>query len=373
MYYQDLRRCIHTAFLVFNVILTCLLITQFVHGRFNESMMLACLLSNLLWMGWVASWFHQTMSLLFDPVDRFELEIPITLGIIASVIDLIGAHHPLTKLTAALLLVGWLLIVIMAVRERRKLIKSGSGLEDRDILACPDLELIKAFGQIMVLLTAAADIGKRIHEALCHAEIIVRKDWLPEGEEAILETTDDGRPILVGTLCCVTSFLPGPGNTGGVTIQTLERRIKQLRLSGEHYVVVKPLELIEPSRQKLISLAAYAMARRNREWVTRRQNRRDSVINRIPRFAHGAKEWLQKNFRASGYNYWCLVMGGRTENGWDCISIVVELIRRGSIKLNIFSNIFPNIPQRLCSDENWVKLTHGTAKELQQNSTHVKY
>jgi hypothetical protein len=200
----------------------------------------------------------------------------------------------------------------------------------------------------------------------------VCKTWLAEGGEASLETTDDGLPIPVGTLCCVTSFLPGPGNPGGVTIQTLERRIKQLQLSGEHYVVVKPLEIVELSRQMLISFAAYAMARRNRKWVTRRQNSRDSVINRIPRFARSVKELLQKHFRASGYNYWCLVMGVRTENGWDCISIVVELIRRGSIELSIFSKIFPNIPQRLCSDPNWVKLTHGVAKELRQKPTPVK-
>jgi hypothetical protein len=371
MYYQDLRRCIHTAFLALNVALTYVLIAQFVRGQFNEQMMLACLLSNLLWMGWVASWFQQTMSLLFDPIDRFELEIPTTLGIIASVIDLIGAH-PLTKLIAGLLLAGWVLIVILAVQKRSKLIKSGSGLEDGDILACPDLPLIEKFGEIMVIETEAADISKRIHNADCHAEIIVRKAWLEEGAEASLETTDDGLPIPVGTFCCATSFLPGPGSTGGVTIQTLARRIKQLQLSGEHYIVVKPLEIIEPSRQTLISLAVYAMARRNREWVTRRQTWRDSVIERIPRCAHLAKEWLQKNFRASGYNFWCLVIGVRTENGWDCISFVVEVIRRGSIKLSIFSKIFPNIPQRLCSDENWVKLTHGVANDLRQKPTPAK-
>jgi hypothetical protein len=372
MYYQDLRRCIHAVFLVFNVFFTSQLISQFFRCQFSEQIMFACLLSNLLWMAWVASWFHQSMSLLFDPIDRFELEIPITLGIVASAVDLVGAHHQVTKLVAALLLVGWLLIIILAVRERRKFIKSGSGLEDRDIVACPDLDLIQEFGQIMVLLTAAADIGKRIHESLCHAEIIVRKAGLAEGEEAILETTDDGLPIPVGTLCCVTSFLPGPENTGGVTIQTLERRLEELQRLGEHFIVVKPLEDIELSRQMLISFAAYAMARRNKKWVTRRQNSRDSVINRIPRFAHSVKELLQKNFRASGYNYWCLVMGGRTENGWDCISIVVELIRRGSIELSIFSKIFPNIPQRLCSDPNWVKLTHGVAKELRQKPTPVE-
>jgi hypothetical protein len=319
--------------------------------------LIACLIMNGLWLWWVSSYLRHILSMLFDEIDRFELEIPVFVGTAFSIIDILYAH-PFTKVVSGLLLIGWGWIAIRAWRQRKKFRRSGFGLEETNVVDRPDFDLIKLIGSLGVLLCGAPDIGKFIHNTDCHAEVI----WITW---QFLRATN-GKLIPPGTWCFATSYMASPGQIGGVTIGVLADRIKALKESNEHYAVVVPITPIYRAMLNLVTLAVQEMAYRNQAWVEQRQASREKLISHLPSWAKAVKEWLLTHWRASGYNFWCLLVGVRTEDGWDCISFVIEVIRRASIRLSIYSTVFPNIPQRICADEWWKPLSKEKAMKLQQ-------
>lgn len=354
------KKFLHVLLFCINSALTCLLIETVLKAHFRPSeqtlaVTTVVLLVNGAWLIWVLGWFRETLRLLTDKVDRLELEVPTILGIISSLVD-VAIGYPIERLLAALLLVAWASVLFFGLRKRLTLKRVGDGLSEKEIILNPTLEQIENAGDRCVLLTQARNISRLLKDSFGHMEKVVRSKDQANGN---------------GLLYSVTSFLRGPGFDGGMVKQRLSERFRQLTEENpEPFAVVIYRKPLTDEQSNLLWDASEVMLARNRAWTQRRQANREKIINIVRRlpFSGRLSDWLLKNWRASGYNYWCLVTSITTRDGWDCVTTAVELMNRASMDVDVYPRVLPMIPQDIFGDPNFATLTHGVAEKLREDN-----
>lgn len=262
-----------------------------------------CVLVSGAWLILTRIKVDHLLQTYFDVLSRIELQLPVVLGLILSLLALFAkALHPIVHVLALAEIACWIYLFILYRRNKARFKKQGYGPVPLNTLIDPPAELLRAGD----LLLTSGNVAKRLHESVGHAEIVLED---ASGAKMLLSSYMDK-----GCTLHQLSDLTGPDYDGS-------------------YV---GLHLQEPwsDEQKARAFAiAQEMVKSNRLWAEAENIR---VLKRINFFP--LPEWLSSKlkqfFHASGYDWFGTFMGRIAPDRWTCIGAAVELYKRMNVPIN---------------------------------------
>jgi hypothetical protein len=301
---------------------------RFLTHHLDWQLSTGCVIFSGSWLGLTRIKVDHLLQTYFDVLSRIELQLPIALGLILSMVALAAkAYHPLFHVAALAEMAGWIYIYILYGRNRKKFKQQGYGPVPLHTWVNPPASVLRGGD----LILTSGNIAKDLHESVGHAEMVLK---LPDGTLSLFSSY-----MAKGTIIHQLEELTGPSYKG-------------------HYVA---LHLRKPWSEKQESEAtqkAEQMVLSNRQWAAAENVRVSRRIDFIP-LPESLKLPLRKIFHASGYDWFGTFMGRVTDDRWTCIGAAVELYKRMGVKTNKYGTgllgvgttlLDPIMPVRFLSD-----------------------
>jgi hypothetical protein len=281
--------------------------------------------------GWLALTRIKVDHLLqtyFDILSRIELQLPVVLGLILSVVAIIAkVYHPLFHVAALGEIAGWIYIYILYLSNQKKFKKQGYGPVPLNTWINPPASVLKAGD----LILTSGNIARELHESVGHAEMVVK---LPDGGFGLFSSY-----MAKGTMIHPIEELTGASYKG-------------------HYVALHLRNPWSAAQEDEATQLAEQMVLINRQWAAAENIRVTKRIDLIP-LPESLKTPLRKIFHASGYDWFGTFMGRVTNDRWTCIGAALELYRRMGVKTNKYGTgllgvgttlLDPILPVRFLAD-----------------------
>ena len=290
--------------------------------------------------GWLALTFVRTRHLLktyFDVLSRLQFLVPAVLGILLSLFALLEGHAAPVRLVAAAELGGWLVLVLLYRRNRRRYVRQGHGPLPAGCWISPPAGTLRPGD----LILTSGRVAAGLRESVGHGETVLRA---PDGE---LES--------------FSSYMDK-----GAVLHPVAEYASELRQHG-HYVVLRLRSELTHEQVRRAEEIARDMIEENRRWCEEVNRRRRRIIERLP-LPRRRKDALASVFLSSGYDWLGLFMGRLAPHRWTCIGACLELYRRLGVPTNDYgtgllgfgtSILDPIMPVRFLSDPAFRVLSIG--------------
>jgi hypothetical protein len=280
------------------------------------------------WLAVTSVRMNRLFTTYFDVLSRLEVVVPLTLGVGLSIFAVLDTHLLVTRVVAALELVGWGGLLVLYRRNRLRFMRQGHGPVPQGCWVSPPADQLRPGDLILTSGLVAAGL----RESVGHGETVLRAR---DGQMVSFTSRMDRGALLHG----VAEFT------------------STLRQHG-HYIVLRLREDLTPTQVRRAEEIACEMIEENRSWAEGANRRRRAVISRLPLPA-AWKDRLTRALHASGYDWLGLFMGRLADDRWTCIGACLELYERLGVKTNAYgtgllgfgTTLFdPIMPVRFLSD-----------------------
>lgn len=313
---------------------------RFFRHRLDWQLSTGCVVLSGGWLALTRVKVDHLLQTYFDVLSRIELQLPVVLGLILSVVAIKArAYHPLFHVAALAEMAGWIYIWILYKRNQSKFKKQGYGPVPFNTWISPPASVLQPGD----LLLTSGNIAKELHESVGHAEMILR---MKDGSLGLFSSYMDK-----GTTIHPIEELTGPGYKG-------------------HYIGLHLRHPWSEAQQAEATTIAEQMIATNRKWAAEENVRVTKRIDFLP-LPESMKAPLRKIFHASGYDWFGTFMGRVANNRWTCIGAALELYHRMSIKTNNYgtgllgvgTTLFdPILPVRFLADPAFELITVNEAE-----------
>jgi hypothetical protein len=287
-----------------------------------------CVVLSGCWLAMTRIKVDHLLQTYFDILSRIELQLPVVLGLILSVVAIEAkAYHPIFHVAALGEMAGWIYIYVLYRRNQKKFKKQGYGPVPLNTWINPPVSVLKAGD----LILTSGNIAKELHESVGHAEMVLK---IPDGGLGLFSSY-----MAKGTIIHPIEELTGPSYKG-------------------HYVALHLRQPWSSTQESEATKMAEQMILTNKQWAAAENVRVTKRIDFLP-LHESLKAPLRKIFYASGYDWFGTFMGRVTDNRWTCIGAALELYRRMGVKTNKYGTgllgvgttlLDPILPVRFLAD-----------------------
>lgn len=329
-YYRFLKTATSIAYITLFI-----LTWRFFAGEIYWRIGIAAAVLNFCWLIVTSLQINHLLKTYFDILSRLEVTIPITLGVLLSIISLHSAIHQEVRLIAVAELGAWAIVYGAYRRNRKKFVKQGHGpMPIGTWVSPPARELLPGD-----LLLTSGRVAANLRECVGHAELAIK---MPDG-----------------SMDAFSSYM-----TKGIVLNPLEA-VASATLRDGHYIV---LRLTVPMTEAQVAKAAHVarqMQEENMAWRDMVNKRIQKVLSLLP-LSSALQAKLYDLLKQTGYDYVGLFMGRLTKDHWTCIAACLELYKRvgittrpyGTGLLGLGSTILdPIMPVRFLDDPAFKLLT----------------
>lgn len=276
---------------------------RFFTHRLDWQLSTGCVILSGSWLTLTRIKVDHLLQTYFDVLSRIEIQLPVVLGIVLSVVAIIApAYHPIMHVIAIGEIAFWIWIFSLYRRNKSKFKKQGYGPVPLHTWVSPPAEVLKPGD----LILTSGNIAKELHESVGHAEMVLQ---MPDGKLQLFSSYMDK-----GTCFHPLEELTGPDYKG-------------------HYVALHLRNPWTAEESAKATQIAQSMVAVDKQWAAEENVRLEKRVNILPL----PEEWksaLKKIFHASGYDWFGTFMGRVADNRWTCIGACVELYHRMGVPIN---------------------------------------
>jgi hypothetical protein len=320
---------------------------RFFTHRLDWQLSTGCVVLSGCWLVLTRIKVDHLLQTYFDVLSRIELQLPVVLGIVLSIVALIAhAYHPIVHVIAVGEMAFWVWMWTLYRRNKAKFKEQGYGPVPLNTWVNPPADALQAGD----LILTSGNIAKELHESVGHAEMVLT---MPDGRKMLFSSYMDK-----GTCFHPIEELTGPTYKG-------------------HYI---GLHLKQPWTAEQAATAtqiAESMVALDKQWAAEENLRVSHRVDILP-ISEDWKAKLRKLFHASGYDWFGTFMGRVADNRWTCIGACVELYQRMGVPINHYgtgllgvgTTIFdPILPVRFLADPAFELITRTEVRSQHSQIT----
>ncbi len=339
-YYRLLKTATSIAYIALLV-----LTWRFFAGELYWRIGIAAAVLNFCWLIVTSLQINHLLKTYFDILSRLEITIPITLGVLLSIISLHSAIHQEVRFVAVAELGAWAIVYGAYRANRKKFVKQGHGPMPIGTWVSPPAKVLLPGD----LLLTSGRVAANLHECVGHAELAIKMT--------------DGR------MDAFSSYM-----TKGIVLNPLAA-VASATLRDGHYIVLRLAKPMTEEQVRKAAQVASQMQKENMAWRDMVNQRIKKGLNLLP-LSSALQARLYDYLKQTGYDYVGLFMGRLTQDHWTCIAACLELYKRvgittrpyGTGLLGLGSTIFdPIMPVRFLDDPAFELLT----KTYEENSNNA--
>lgn len=301
---------------------------RFCTHRFDWQLSTGCVVLSACWLILTRIKVDHLLQTYFDILSRIELQVPVVLGMVLSLVALVAhAYHPIVHMIAIAEFAFWIHIFFLYRRNKSQFKRQGYGPVPLNTLVNPPASVLRPGD----LILTSGNIAKELHESVGHAEMVLQ---MPDGRLMLFSSY-----MAKGTCFHALEELTGPDYKG-------------------HYIGLHLKKPWTESESAQATKIAESMVALDKQWAAEENIRVSKRIQILP-LPENVKAQLRKIFHASGYDWFGTFMGRVADNRWTCIGACVELYNRMGVPINHYgtgllgvgTTIFdPILPVRFLAD-----------------------
>jgi hypothetical protein len=313
---------------------------RFVDDEIHWKLSIAAVALSGAWLALTFVRMNHLLKTYFDVVSRLEVVVPAALGTGLAIFALFDTRFLATRAAAALLIGGWVLLLLRYRRNRSHFVRLGHGPMPAGCRLDPPADALQPGD----LILTSGMVATGLREGVGHGETVVR--------------------VRDGSLWCFTSRMDQ-----GAVLHAAPELLAGLRERGIHYIVLRLRDGLTPEQVAGAEEIVRSMIADNHAWAARTNRRRRAILGRLP-LPGAARAWLLRVAHTEGYDWLGLFMGRLVADRWTCIGACLELYRRLGVATNPYgtgllgagTTLFdPIMPVRFLSDPAFRVLTDPDA------------
>lgn len=232
-------------------------------------------------------------------VSRLQVCIPLIAGLVLSSAAVAVGRWSLVSLVAAAEICCWLLVYRQYRKNKQQYEKQKHGPLPKGVKINPKTSLLTPG---TFVLTAGDIFAPRMHDAVDHAELVLRN---PE----------------TGEMECFSSWI-----SYGAVCNPLRRIVIGVRRKKSFYIALVPVTPLTDEENGVLYEICQAMLKENEENKACWNRRIERVVGRVCRLPmpKSWKTWLQAHGKWDGYDYLGIANGRRRKHAWTCIGACLE-------------------------------------------------
>lgn len=325
---SDYYFALHKAATTIAYLLLLVLTWRFLTHKLDWRLAVGCNILSGAWLVLIRLKMSTFLKTYFDVFSRLEIIVPTCIGILLSTVGLFAHSLLPLHLISLSQVVLWIWVYVVYNQNRKEYITQGHGPVPRGTWVNPPDSVLKPGD----LLLTSGNIATQLHESVGHAATVVR---LEDGSMKVLSSHMDR----------------------GTTLEPLQTMTSEQKEKG-HYIALRLKKTISEDQIAEMAKFAKAMVAENKKWKKERNEQTEKIVAALPISAK-LKEKLNKQFYASGYDWFGTFMGRIAQHHWTCIGAGLELYHRLGIKtrpygtglLGFGTTLFdPIMPVRFLSD-----------------------
>jgi hypothetical protein len=313
---------------------------RFLDHKLDWQLATGCVLLSACWLILTRIKIDHLLQTYFDILSRLEVQFPVVIGTIMSLIAALTHTHPYCRYAGGAEMLAWCYIWVLFRRNKSLFKKQGYGPVPFNTYINPPLSILR----VGDLLLTSGNVAKNLHESVGHAEMVLQD---PNGR-----------------LWLFSSYMKK-----GACFNPIEE-VTGSQFRG-YYVGLHLREPWSVEQQQQAFQLATEMVRINQQWAADENVRVKKRIEFLP-LPRSLKDDLIKLFHSTGYDWFGTFMGRIAHDRWTCIGACVELYRRMGVRLNFYgtgllgfgTTLFdPIIPARFLCDPAFELIQDGEDKE----------
>ncbi|MBS1991790.1 MAG: hypothetical protein JSS83_14815 [Cyanobacteria bacterium SZAS LIN-3] len=305
-----------------------LLTWRFISHSLDWKLSTGCVVVSGAWLVMTRIRVDHLLQTYFDVLSRIEIQVPVVIGMILSVVAIFCTdYRPFFRVAAAGEIAFWIYIYALYRRNQSRFKKQGYGPVPRNTWINPPAEVLRAGD----LILTSGNIARELHESVGHAEMVIE---MPDGKKMLF-----------------SSYMEK-----GTKIHPIEE-VTEKRQKG-HYIALHLKKPWTPEESARATQIAEEMVAANLKWAREENERIFKRIDWLP-LPTKYKDVLKEKLKTSGYDWFGTFMGRTTENRWTCIGAALVLYHRMGIRTNPYgtgllgfgtSILDPILPVRFLAD-----------------------
>lgn len=338
-------------------VLVLLMVTIF--GYFQNFWNIAAVLTSAVSMTLLVVQLPRLIKQYYDSICRLEVYVPVGLGLVLGTTVMIFSPARWLAAFACLQMTGWLLLLVIHLRQRKNFVRIGPGLMPDNVWWCPPIDALKAGDVIMM----EGIIAKKTMNSVGHTEMVVMHD---------------------GKLVTITAFF----EKGVVLFKTARAALRLQEKLKLGWAIIRPRGGFNEEQNRLAVAYAERKQADNRARVERDHPRTKAWLDRVlpdnlknlvlvGLYMPAFKRWVWSLIEPTGYDLWSYRIGTHQRDLWTCKYIVEQTARHAGVPveehesgaLGLGTGLFnPPYPMSLMEDSAYRLLTlddkneHATAK-----------
>src|SRR5262249_29318968 len=153
----------------------------FIDGGLDWRLSLGCDIISGLWLVLTRVQMGHLLKTYFDVLSRLEVTIPMTMGMLMSLLALVLPHHPALRVVPAIELICWSCMYMIYRRNRQLYVLQGYGPVPTGTWISPPAAALEPGD----LLLTSGRVAARLHESVGHGEMVLVN---PQGEKIALSS-----------------------------------------------------------------------------------------------------------------------------------------------------------------------------------------
>jgi len=305
-----------------------LLTWRFFSHSLDWKLSTGCVVVSGAWLAMTRIKVDHLLQTYFDVLSRIEIQVPVVLGLILSIVALFArVYHPYFHVAAAVEIAAWIYIYALYRRNQSRFKKQGYGPVPRDTWINPPAEVLR----VGDLILTSGNIARELHESVGHAEMVLET---PEGKKVLF-----------------SSYMEK-----GTKIHPIEEVTEQGQKG--HYIALHLKKSWTAEESARATKLAEGMVAANAKWAAEENERIFKRVDFLP-LPKNWKDALKARFKTSGYDWFGTFMGRTTENRWTCIGSALVLYHEMGVQTNPYgtgllgfgtSVLDPILPVRFLAD-----------------------